>query len=100
MSLAIGMIAVIVLVALFSALLGMLVAASIGIRRSDHGRYRALRNGRDDSRFSGAARSFSGLRFVENSSIPEADDDAEDDEGQDDGRGDGSARNGRPHAVA
>ncbi|MFD0773887.1 hypothetical protein ACFQZ2_08105 [Streptomonospora algeriensis] len=99
MSLVIGMIAVIVLVAFFSVLLGMLVAASIGIRRSDRGRYRALRNGDDERPFSGAGRSLSGLRFVENGSVPEAADD-ENDEEKDYGDGDGSSHRGSPHAVA
>jgi len=75
MPLAIGMI-VLLLVVLFSTLLGMLVAASIGIKRSDRGHYRALRNARGGDRtFSGAARSFTGLRFVPDGAVAEAPED-------------------------
>ncbi|MUL39740.1 hypothetical protein FZ103_00855 [Streptomonospora sp. PA3] len=74
MNLAIGMI-VLLLVAFFSILLGMLVAATIGIKRNDRGHYRALRNGRGTDRtFSGAGRTFTGLRFVPDGSAAEGDD--------------------------
>ncbi|QBI52484.1 hypothetical protein [Streptomonospora litoralis] len=94
MSLVIGTI-VVILVVFFSALLGMLVAATIGIRRSDRGHYRALRNGRDDRTFSGAGRSFSGLRFLDNGSVPvDSGTTAEEQDEEDD------SRYGHPQAVA
>lgn len=96
MSLVIGTIVVIVLVAFFSALLGMLVAATIGIRRSDRGHYRALRNGRYNRTFSGAGRSWTGLRFPDNGSVP----DDTDAEGNDQDVDEDDSHYGRPKAVA
>ncbi|MDA8369712.1 MAG: hypothetical protein M0026_07555 [Nocardiopsaceae bacterium] len=55
---------VLFLVVFFSAILGMLIAATIGIKSNDRGHYRALRNGSHRRPFSGAGRSFSGLRFL------------------------------------
>ncbi|MBB6173473.1 hypothetical protein HNR23_003533 [Nocardiopsis mwathae] len=60
---ALGMSLVLVLVAFFSAVFGLLLAASIGIKRGDRGRYQALRDGDDRRFFTGAGRSLSGLRF-------------------------------------
>lgn len=54
---------VLLLVAFFSLVLGVLIAASIGIKRDDRGDYHALREGSGERRFSGAGRSLSGLRF-------------------------------------
>ncbi|MBV2362886.1 hypothetical protein ACFPZ0_23370 [Streptomonospora nanhaiensis] len=56
---------VILLVAFFSVVLGVLVAATIGIKRTDRGHFRALRHGRDKRTFSGAGRSVTGLRFLD-----------------------------------
>ena len=61
----VGGIVVLVLVVVFSTLLGLLLAASIGIRRSDSGRYGALRHGGGTGSFSNAGRTLSGLRFPE-----------------------------------
>ncbi|GAA1773102.1 hypothetical protein [Streptomonospora arabica] len=89
MPLVIGTI-VVILVVFFSVLLGMLVAATIGIKRSDRGHYRALRNGRGGDRtFSGAGRTFSGLRFVRDGSVPDDETGSEAEGG--DGKEDGSA---------
>lgn len=62
MPLVIGIL-LLVLVVFFSTLLGLLIAASIGIKRNDRGRYRALRDGGDNRSFSGAGRTLSGLCF-------------------------------------
>ncbi|WP_017592292.1 hypothetical protein [Nocardiopsis potens] len=69
MHLFIGIITV-VLVVFFSALLGLLFAASIGIRRNDRGHYRALRSGTAHRSFSGAGRALSGVRFPEQVAVP------------------------------
>lgn len=87
MPLAIGTI-VLLLVAFFSVLLGMLVAATIGIKRSDRGHYRALRNGRRDGTFSGAGRSVTGLCFVNDDATGDTEGD---DDGGDEQQEDGSA---------
>lgn len=69
---------VLLLVAVFSAIFGVLLAASIGIRRNDRGDYRALRSGTDDRTFSGAGRRLSGLRFPGGDpDLPAEDDDPE-----------------------
>ncbi|GAB3462718.1 hypothetical protein GCM10027570_49420 [Streptomonospora sediminis] len=90
MPLAIGTI-VLLLVAFFSVLLGMLVAATIGIKRSDRGHYRALRNGRGNGTFSGAGRSVTGLCFVNDDATGRTGDTEGDDDGGDEQQEDGSA---------
>ena len=75
MPLVIGIL-LLVLVVFFSTLLGLLIAASIGIKRNDRGRYRALRDGSDNRSFSGAGRTVSGLCF------PASPDDRPDAEGR------------------
>ncbi|WP_083919969.1 hypothetical protein [Nocardiopsis gilva] len=100
MPLALGMI-VLLLVAFFSTIFGLLLAASIGIKRADRGRYHALRDGQDRRMFSGAARSLSGLRFPEKSPDSDTADrttDSDSDSDSDNG-GDGGASNHRK-AVA
>ncbi|MFC7742673.1 hypothetical protein ACFQXA_19505 [Nocardiopsis composta] len=69
MPLFIGIITV-VLVLFFSAFLGLLIAASIGIKRNDRGHYRALRSGTAHRSFSGAGRALSGVRFPDQVAIP------------------------------
>ncbi|MDA0565979.1 hypothetical protein LG943_16895 [Streptomonospora sp. S1-112] len=71
---------VILLVAFFSVVLGVLVAATIGIKRTDRGHFRALRNGRNDRTFSGAGRSVTGLRFLPTGAERDEDDDEDDPE--------------------
>ncbi|GAA4914298.1 hypothetical protein [Streptomonospora salina] len=97
--LAIGTV-VLLLVAFFSVLLGMLVAATIGIKRSDRGHYRALRNGRGGGRtFTGAGRTLTGLRFVRNrSAADDADGSQAESEGGDSEEG-GSALGRRDALV-
>ncbi|GAA2011836.1 hypothetical protein GCM10009799_45120 [Nocardiopsis rhodophaea] len=92
MPLALGMI-VLLLVAFFSTIFGLLLAASIGIKRADRGRYHALRDGHDRRLFSGAGRSLSGLRF------PEKNPHSDTAERTSDSDGDGGASNHRK-AVA
>ncbi|MFW5416295.1 hypothetical protein J0910_06695 [Nocardiopsis sp. CNT-189] len=69
MPLFIGILTV-VLIMLFSALLGLLIAASIGIKRNDRGHYRALRSGTAHRSFSGAGRALSGVRFPDQATVP------------------------------